>query len=245
MALKFKCPECCELVFVKYLKVNESAKCQSCEVNVRVPEDAVSVDDSEVPSMIKPRSQQGNSGRVREDIPLKGSRPTWATIVGIIGIVIGCFGTVGGGSLMMFPAMIEMQKEMLSSMQEFFEAQETTDPQQIIPDNMFKIMEEMWNVPDWFDTYCVVAGIIALFISGFYIFASIRLLQVKPTAIKLYYTATGIIISFTILKAIITLAAISLMGLVMMGGFLSLVIHVVLLIVVSTGEKDAFTTQDA
>jgi len=42
-------------------------------------------------------------------------RPTWATIVGILGIVFGCFGILGGGQSVFMPKMMEMQKEMLEA----------------------------------------------------------------------------------------------------------------------------------
>ncbi len=173
-------------------------------------------------------------------------RPTWATVVGVLGIIFGCFGVIGAGQLMMMPKMMEMQKEMFSSMQESMEKQETTDPQQTAPKEMFKTMEKMWDVPDWFDTYCVVAGIAALFVSGFYVFASIRLLQTKPTAIKLFYSAAGLDIGFTVLKSVVAMTAASFMGMgMMMGGMFGLVITVVLLIVVATGNKEAFAKQEA
>ena len=174
------------------------------------------------------------------------TRPKWATVVGIIGIIVGCFGILGGGQLMMMPRIVEMQKQMFSSMEESIEEREAANPRQMPPRAMFQTMEKMWDVPDWFDTYCVVAGIAALCVSGFYLFASIRLLQTKPTAIKLFYAAAGIAIGFTIVRAVVAMAATSFMGIALMaGGAFGLVINVVLLIVVATGDKEAFTTPEA
>ena len=166
-------------------------------------------------------------------------RPTWATVVGIMGIIIGCFGILGGGQFMMMPKMMEMQKEVWSGMQESIEKQETTNPQQMPP-------KGMWHVPDWFDTYCMIAGIAAVFVSGFYVFSSIRLLQTKPTAIRLFYSAAGLAIGFTILRSAVAVVAMSFMGMaMMMGGMFGVVINVVLLIVVATGNKGAFASQEA
>jgi hypothetical protein len=168
-------------------------------------------------------------------------RPTWATVVGIIGIVMGCFGILGGGQLMIMPKMMEMQKGMWTAMQESMEKQVAADPRQAPPKEMFKVFEKMWDVPEWFGTWCVAAGLIALLISGFYLFASIRLLQVKPTAVRLFYCAAGLSIGFALLKVVVALAATSFMGMTMMfGGMLGLIINVVLLIVVATGNKEPF-----
>ena len=173
-------------------------------------------------------------------------RPTWATVVGIIGIIIGCFGILGAGQLMMMPKMMEIQKKVWSGMQKSMEKLETTNPQQMPPTEMFKAFGKMADVPDWFTTYCVMAGITALFVSGFFVFSSIRLLQTKPTAIKLFYLAAGLSIGFTIVKSVIAMAAMSFMGMgLMMGGMFGVVINVVLLTVVATGNKEAFALHEA
>jgi hypothetical protein len=170
------------------------------------------------------------------------TRPTWATVVGIMGIIIGCFGLLGGAQFMMMPQMMDMQQEMWSGMQSSIEAQSATNSQALPPAEMFSMMEKMWNTPDWFDTYCLFAGIVALFVSGFYMFASIRLLQTKHNAINLFYWAVGLTIGFAIVKAVVAMAAMSYMGMsMMMGGLFGIVIHIVLLIVVITGKKEAFS----
>ncbi len=168
-------------------------------------------------------------------------RPTWATVVGIIGIIMGGFGILGGGQLMIMPKMMEMQKEIWSAVQESIEKQEATSPQQVPPKEMFQAFEKMWDAPEWFGTWCVAAGLIALLVSGFYLFASIHILQVKRTAVRLFYCAASLSIAFTLVKAVVALGATSFIGMSMMfGGILSLVINVVLLVVVATGNKDAF-----
>ena len=147
---------------------------------------------------------------------------------------------------MIMPKMMEMQKEMWSDMQKSAELEEAADPQQIPPKEMFETMEKMWDVPDWFDTYCVIVGILAIFVFGFYVFSSIRLLQVKPAAIKLFYLAAGISIGFTILKAVVALYAKSFMVISMMlSGMVGVVLNVILLIVVATGDKKAFSSKEA
>jgi hypothetical protein len=176
------------------------------------------------------------------------NRPAWATVIGIIGIILGCFGILGGGQFMMMPKMMEMQKEMqdemFTAMQKAAEKQGTANAQEAPPKEVFEFMERMWETPEWFGTYCVVAGIVGVCVAGFYIFASIRLLQAKSTAIGLFYSAIGLAIAFAILKTVMAMATMSFVGMSMaMGGIFGLVINVVLLIVVITGDKEAFVAQ--
>ena len=169
-------------------------------------------------------------------------RPTWVTIVGIMGIVFGCFGILGNGQMMIMPKMLKLQKKIWSGMKESFEKQEAKRPQSGPPKAMLEAMEDMCDVPPWFGTYCVVAGIVSLLVSGFYVFASIQLLQTKSAAIKLFYSALGLDIGFTILKAGVAVASMSFMGMaMMMGGMFGVVVSVVMLVVVATGDKTAFT----
>jgi len=177
-------------------------------------------------------------------------RPTWATVVGIIGIILGCFGILGSAQFAMMPRMMEMQKEMqeemFTAMQEAAEKQGTANAQEAPPKEMLEFMERMMETPEWFESYCVVAGIVGVCVSGFYIFASIRLLQTKPTAVRLLYGAIGLAIGLAIVKAAAAMATMSFVGISMaMGGLFGLVINVVLLIVVITGNKEAFAAQQA
>ncbi|MGD8669435.1 MAG: hypothetical protein PVF31_05095 [Desulfobacterales bacterium] len=41
-------------------------------------------------------------------------RPTWVTIVGVLGIIFSCLGILAAGQEMIMPKILEMQKEMLS-----------------------------------------------------------------------------------------------------------------------------------
>jgi len=107
---------------------------------------------------------------------------------------------------------------------------------------MFKAMEKMFDVPDWFGTWSIFTGITKAFISAFYLFASIMLIQLKPAAIRLFYWALGANISLSILKAAVGIYSFSFMSMaMMMGGLFGALIDVVLIIVVATSDKSAFS----
>ncbi len=167
-------------------------------------------------------------------------RPTWATVIGIIGIILGLVGLLSSANTIVMPQILEFQKEMITEMQKNIEENEAP------PEEAMNMFNKIWNMPGWFKTWSVVAGIIGLIISGFYIFASIGLLQVKKSAIKMFYWVVGICIGFTFLKGVIAVSALSFIGIsLMVGGLIGIVIDVILLIVVATGDKQAFFAKEA
>jgi len=197
-------------------------------------------------------------------------KPTWAVAVGIIGIVMGCFGLLGSGQTMMMPTIFEMQKQIFSEMRDadwekIEHAGNRADTEKGVeqqgegsgetaaaksatgkcrsrpPVEMFGFMEKFWNFPPWFKTWSLAAGITGIFVSGFYIFASILLLLVRKNGIRLFYWAAGISIALSLAKGIAGVMANPLIGVSMMvWSIVGIVISVVLIIVVATSDKQAF-----
>ncbi len=172
-------------------------------------------------------------------------RPTWATMVGVIGILIGCLGFFGGGLTIMTPKMIDIQKNLWTDTKTSMEEYDITDPDQMPPAEMMQRMEQMWDIPDWFNTFCLITGVASTAVCIFYIFSCIRLLQISPTAIRLFYTAAGVSIGFSLLKSILFMAVLSFMGMgLIVGSLLWIVANILLLIVVATKDKQAFSPQE-
>ncbi len=183
-------------------------------------------------------------------------RPDWVTIVGILGIVFSCFGILGGGQEMMTPKIIEIQKEMFTNIEELVEKEfeiknennlrSEKESQQNgnrinFPVNFFKFFKTMFDLPEWYKSWLIISGVLKIFINGFILFVSILLLQMKQSSIKLFYWASGLSISLAIIKGIIALSITSFIGMTMMfSGMVGMVIDIVLVVVVITGEKHAF-----
>ena len=49
MALEFKCKHCNELMFLKFLKIGEIAKCKMCGKKNTIPKDAQMIHESDIP----------------------------------------------------------------------------------------------------------------------------------------------------------------------------------------------------
>ncbi len=173
----------------------------------------------------------------------------WVTVVGVMAIILGCFGLLGAGQLVVTPKIMELQKEIFSAIQEDMEAQ-SQDPNQPAaggpPPQFFRMFERFWNLPNWYKRWCVVAGMVSIFLYGFYILAAVCLLQTKSYAVKLFYLAVAVSIATGLAKGIVTASAMSFLGIVaIMGAMFGVVINVVLLIVVATADKEVFTIDDA
>ena len=183
-------------------------------------------------------------------------RPTWATIVGVLGIIFSCLGILGAGQEIIMPKVFKLQKEMLSDFEEIIEEEIEkerinqldqeggTNSSAEIPMGIFKSFTKMLDFPDWFGTWSIISGILKLLISAFFLLASIRLLQMKRSSINLFYWAAGSSIALGVLKGIVALSAVSFMAIAMMfGGFFGIIIDIILIIVVATGNKEAFYSQ--
>ena len=220
-------------------------------------------------------------------------RPTWATVVGIIGIVIAIYSLLNSVAGLMMPWMIstqsrgeQMQQDAMqraATQQQNFREQakeqdaafkadvqkqsgdlQVSPEQKAFAEENKKEMEtfsqqadaeqkaaaqqgaKMLNkdkIPAWYGPIAVIMSLISMAIAAFYLFTSILLLQTKPSAVLLFSLAVVVSIGFAILHAVVALLAGPMgIGLMLTGIFVS-VVNVVLLIVVATGDKEAFTQQ--
>jgi len=170
-------------------------------------------------------------------------RPTWATAVGIIGIILGCMSVLGSCQSLMAPRIIAFQREMMSTMEVAVERemQRSNAPQQVPAREMVTMMRQMMDMPDWWGTWNVVTGGIGLIVAVVYITACVRLLQVAPSGISLFYDCAGarILLSIANGGAALFAAPVVLWGVIPAMGF-SVAVHAVLLLVVATADKTAF-----
>ncbi len=183
-------------------------------------------------------------------------RPTWVTVVGVLGIIFSCLGILGAGQEMIMPKMLEMQKEMLSDFEKMIEAEmeKERDKQSNnqggrrsgaeFPMGMFKSVTKMFDFPEWYGTWSIISGIIKLAISALFLLASICLLQLKPSSIRFFYWVAGSSIALGVIKGAVAVLAVSFIGIAMMfGGIFGIIIDIILIIVVATGNKAAFYWQ--
>jgi hypothetical protein len=161
-------------------------------------------------------------------------RPTWMTVLGILGIAFGLLGLMGSLPNIIAPKIMQFQQRMLQSFAEM-EPSDGNPP----PKELMDTFESLFRVPGWFETWMVISGILGIFIMGFYIYASIVLLNSKPNSLKLYFQAMWASIGLGILQAILGFSTNTLFGLGFgIGGLISIVIDVVLLSVAYSNREE-------
>ena len=183
-------------------------------------------------------------------------RPTWVTVVGVLGIIFACLGILGAGQEMIMPKMMKMQKEMFTDFGEMIEAemekesanQSNTEGQPPsgaeFPTGVFDTFINIFDFPEWYATWSIISGILKLLVCAFFLLASIQLLQLKPSSIHLFYGAAGASIALGVFKGAIALSAGSFIAISMMVvGIFGIIIDIILIIVVVTGDKEAFYRQ--
>ena len=70
---------------------------------------------------------------------------------------------------------------------------------------------------------------------------SFYLMQIKKTAISLFYMAGGGSIIFSVVKGFMAVSAMSFMGIsLVFGDVFGIIVNIILLIVVASGNKNAF-----
>lgn len=220
-------------------------------------------------------------------------RPTWATVVGIIGIVMAIYTLLFSGTGLMMPQMISMQSrgeqmqqdaiQRAAAQQQQFQKQakeqdaafkanvqkqsgdlQVSPAQKKFAEESEKKMEAdvlqadaeqkadvregtkrvlSDTIPAWYGPIPFLTSLISMAIAAFYLFTSIWLLMTKLSAVLLFSLAVVVSIGFAVLHAVVALLAGPMgIGLMLTGIFVS-VVNVVLLIVVATGDKEAFTQQ--
>ena len=185
----------------------------------------------------------------------KEKKPGWVTAVAIIAIVLSGFGAMGGLQEAMSPLMFEQQKEQYEEMMNEFDtmieqASQNDDPtsQKFIEymTLFMDVFKKIINMPDWYKTWMVISGLLQVAINGFYLFAAIWLLQMKPQAIGYLYIALPLSITLGITRVYFAHAAFDTIGLwVMTGSIIAIIIEVILLLVLIKADKSPFRQFEA
>jgi hypothetical protein len=165
-------------------------------------------------------------------------RPTWVTVVGIIALVMGCFGLLGAGQMAMMPRIIQMQKQMFTVMES-----QAKPEQRAQFEPMRQMVEGLWGeLPPWYERFALISGLVTMAIKGFCIYAAISLLQLKRTALPQFYCAVGLSMAAAAVNATALASAFSFMGAGMaLGSLAGAVINLVLLLVVLTSDRSIFS----
>ena len=175
--------------------------------------------------------------------------PTWATVVGILGICFGALGLMGGAYELMMPMMLSMQKKMMAGMKESIkEKPQASDPREAKPSvpkadpaAAFKFFDEFMSAPHWYPRFAYVNGGLQLLFSALYILAAVFLLLVKRGAATFFMWVAALSAIRNLAAVGIGLAAGSFFAFWSVGsGAAGFLIDLVLIIVVAVSDRSPY-----
>ncbi len=165
-------------------------------------------------------------------------RPDWMTALGIIGIALGALGAMGSLQSFIAPQLLQMEQSLFRGFADAAASEGARGP-----GKLFEFFADNFNLPGWFKVWIVIFGIIGLFVAGYFIYASIQLINSKPNSLRLYIRAVWFRAAMVLLAIAGGLALGSFFALAAVaGGMFGLAIDAVLLIVayLHRGEFQAY-----
>ena len=178
------------------------------------------------------------------------TKPGWVKVVGIILIVMGCFGLLGVWQTFNMPKMMAMQRRMMPQLEEEMKKQAASrkaslEESEAVLKAYRESMQKMSDVPSWFNSWCLISGTIALSLSCFLIFTAINLFRLRKTAISMFYWVMGVDICFLIIRGVVGVTTMIWLGMLsMIVGSLAIITNIILLFVVANGSKQAFLERE-
>jgi hypothetical protein len=166
------------------------------------------------------------------------NRPTWVATVAVLAIIFGCLGILNSANTAALPQMLKLQRTFIQSVVTNMPAQKGGPNGQ----DMAKAFDSFIGpIPAWFAVWCVIAGLAGMALSTAYLYAAISLLQLKRSALQLFYRCTAGAIALAVTRGVLGALGARLMGLnILFSSFASIAFHIVLLLVVTTSDKAAF-----
>ena len=148
-------------------------------------------------------------------------RQRWRTVLGVLGIVFGCFGLLTATQSLLLPMMLEMQRKMFESMSS-----------QAGPGQVPSMFTDLFQpLPAWFTPWCLLVGVVGILVTGFYIFSAVWLLLRKRSAPRWFCSALVASMFLEIVRAVALAIAAGKWGLFMgMGAIFGVVVDLVLLL---------------
>ncbi len=183
-------------------------------------------------------------------------KPGWVTVVSILGIIMGCLGIFGGIQNASLPKILKVEKQWMPDIMSNNINSRTEgrlaklDAQMArfgvtntvkMPEDYTRMMNKILNYPTWYALFCYIAGAMGALIGGFYLFASIILLQRKKIGLNMFYVAASLSMVFVLARSIATTIASPIFGVTMIiGSAFSIIVNVVLLAVALGSDKIGF-----
>ena len=168
-------------------------------------------------------------------------KSNWPSVVGTIGLIFGALGFLGGAQLVMLPTQFESQKKEMAALREMPNSPYNSKSGEPSMQRMFKMLEGMFEFPDWFPTWCKIGGILSMAVSGFYIFGALRLYQLKPDGPLLFCWAAALASVLALARIVVGISVWTLLSIsLVMGPVVGGIADGVLCYITAKGDKEMF-----
>jgi len=173
--------------------------------------------------------------------------PTWATLVGVLGICFGALGTLSGAYGVLTPAMLSMQRELIGTMHQSMPAGNGAQSGTAAPaggtllSNPEAFVERLLTVPRWYVRWSVVNGVAQLLLGIAYLLSALFLLLMRRRAPGLFIAVAGASLVRNMIAIGVAVFTASLLAYWALGSALcGALVDLALLVTVALADKSAY-----
>ena len=173
--------------------------------------------------------------------------PTWAVIVGVLGICFGAVGTISGAYGLLTPAMLSMQRELVVAMRQSMPAGQqcapgsTASPRGNLATDPAGFLERLLSVPHWYEQWSVGNSIAQLVLGAAYLLSALLLLLMRRGAPAAFMLAAAASLVRNLVSAGLSVTTASLIAYWALGSALcGIIVDMALLATVAFADKSAY-----
>lgn len=178
--------------------------------------------------------------------------PTWATIVGVLGLCFGAMGTLSGAYGVLMPAMFSANSELMLVMKQTFygSRQYPAAPARrsdgTLQAGSERFMEQLLRMPKWYARWSVADGATQLVLGMAYVLGALLLLLVRRGAPALFMAAAAASLLRNLISVALAVSAASLLAYWLLGTALcGALVDLGLLTTVALADKSAYQNPPA
>lgn len=185
----------------------------------------------------------GTAGQRVYDDPMatSGKLPSWAVIVGVLGICFGALGTLSGAYGVLTPKMLSLQRELVVTMRQSMPAARQPAPGSTQPADPMDELDRLLSVPHWYARWALANSLAEMLIGTAYLLSALMLLMLRRGAPTAFMLAAGASLLRNVLSAGLALGAASLIAYWTLGSAVcGAVVDLALLATVALADKSVY-----
>lgn len=172
--------------------------------------------------------------------------PTWAVIVGVLGICFGALGTLSGAYGVLMPKMLSLQQEVVVSMRQSMPAAGQAAPGGTLSTDPMGVLERLLSMPHWYVHWALANSLAEMLIGLAYLLSALLLLMLRRGAPTAFMVAAGASLLRNTVSAGLALGTASLFAYWTLGSAVcGAIVDLALLATVALADKSAYRSSGA